>query len=438
MPGGGPPRLGEGLALPESVLIVGINYWPETTGIAPYTTGLAEGLTQRGVQVSALTGMPYYPEWRIAGAYRGNWRRRERHRGVRIMRVRQYVPNRQTALRRAAFEASYVAGGLMPVGVRRPAAIVGVIPNLGGGLLAAMLARRYQTPFGLICQDLVGQAAAQSGLPGGGRVAGVTRALEGWIARRAASVAVIADSFRPYLRSLGVPDERIVTVPNWSHVASGAVDRAAVRQRMGWRSEDHVVLHAGNMGAKQALEHVVAAARHAQITQPHVRFVLLGHGNQRLQLEQLAAGLTNVDFVDPLPEPAFLETLAAADVLLVHERASVRDMSLPSKLTSYFTVGRPVVAAVPSGGATDREMARSGAGLVTPPEDPAALLAALERLRSDEQLSASMAEAGPRYARQHLSERDGVERAIRFVASIPRGRGGSSPAHDRANRKQHP
>ncbi|MBD0321819.1 MAG: glycosyltransferase WbuB, partial [Aldersonia sp.] len=46
------------------VKIVGINYAPETTGIAPYTSGLADGLAARGHRVEVLTGQPHYPQWR--------------------------------------------------------------------------------------------------------------------------------------------------------------------------------------------------------------------------------------------------------------------------------------------------------------------------------------------------------------------------------------
>ena len=48
------------------VLIVGINYSPELTGIGPYTAGLAEHLAARGDEVTVITGLPHYPDWRIA------------------------------------------------------------------------------------------------------------------------------------------------------------------------------------------------------------------------------------------------------------------------------------------------------------------------------------------------------------------------------------
>jgi hypothetical protein len=40
------------------IKIVGINYFPELTGIAPYTTGMAEGLAAYGHNVNVVTGLP--------------------------------------------------------------------------------------------------------------------------------------------------------------------------------------------------------------------------------------------------------------------------------------------------------------------------------------------------------------------------------------------
>ena len=51
------------------VLIIGINYSPELTGIGPYTAGLAEHLASRGDDVTVITGLPHYPDWRIAAGY---------------------------------------------------------------------------------------------------------------------------------------------------------------------------------------------------------------------------------------------------------------------------------------------------------------------------------------------------------------------------------
>ena len=154
------------------------------------------------------------------------------------------------------------------------------------------------------------------------------------------------------------------------------------------------------MGLKQGLENLVETARRA--TQP-VRLVLMGDGSQRAALEHLGDGLPRLQMLPPAGAEAFSSILAAADVLLVNERASAVDMSLPSKLTSYFSVGVPVLAAVPARGGTAREVVRSGGGRVVPPEDPQALLAAIETLGADPAERARLGAAGAAHARDRLS-----------------------------------
>jgi colanic acid biosynthesis glycosyl transferase WcaI len=73
-------------------LVVGLNYAPEPTGIAPYTSALSEGLAARGHEVRVLTAMPHYREWRIRDGYAG-WTRGERLNGVRVQRLRHQIPS---------------------------------------------------------------------------------------------------------------------------------------------------------------------------------------------------------------------------------------------------------------------------------------------------------------------------------------------------------
>src|SRR5206468_7328246 len=94
--------------------------------------------------------------------------------------------------------------------------ILAVVPALSGGILARVAARRFGAPYAVLFQDLMSPASAQSGIPGASRARNITRALEGWVARGATKVAIVADGFRDYLESLGVEPARITRVRNWS------------------------------------------------------------------------------------------------------------------------------------------------------------------------------------------------------------------------------
>lgn len=414
---------------PESaskvVLITGINYWPEETGNAPYTTLMAEHFASNGYQVYVVTGMPYYPAWRIASQYERTLRRREDRNGVQIHRFRQVIPGSQSALKRAAFELTFFLNAMVIPDIPRPDVILGIVPSLGGAGLAYAFSKRYRVPYGLIFQDLVGAAATQSGMPGGNRVARLATSIEGAVARNAAQISIISPGFKPYLEELGVGTDRIRRIPNWTHITPPNDNREQIRVKLGWSPETTVVLHAGAMGLKQGLEHVISAAR-AAIDFPQLQFVLMGDGSQRRDLERLSRGLSNLSFLPPAPSENFPDILAAADILLINERASIKDMALPSKLTSYLVAGRPIVAAVSQDGWTAKEVKRTGAGLVVSPEDPGSLAQALIDLGQDPKQMIRLGQAGPAYATTELEADSVLDRYIRLLVDVERSKAGDS------------
>ena len=81
------------------ILVLGINYAPEKTSVAPFTTGLCEHLAALGHRVTVVTAFPYYPQWRVWDGYRGSLYRRETLNGVELRRVAHFVLRR--VLRRA-------------------------------------------------------------------------------------------------------------------------------------------------------------------------------------------------------------------------------------------------------------------------------------------------------------------------------------------------
>jgi colanic acid biosynthesis glycosyl transferase WcaI len=402
-----------------SIRIYGINFAPEETGIAPYTTGLAEHLSRRGHRVTVATGIPHYPSWSVSETYRSS--QKEHFGSIEVHRRRHHVPSRPSAGRRGLYELTFFANGLATRGLPEADCAIGVTPSLSGALLAASWAKRRNRPYGLIVQDLMGLAAAQSGTPGGSKVASLTARLEGIAVRNATAIGAIADGFRPHLEAMGADRSRIHRIRNWTHIRPSTLDKSAARSQLDLPPNGFIALHAGNMGLKQGLENVIAAAKHAARTTDPIYFVFLGDGNQRQVLEILAAGLPNVRFISPLPDSDFPNALAAADALIVAQRPTITDMCLPSKLTSYLAANRPVVAAVAPDSETARELSNANAGLVVPYGDPIQLLEAFESLRKSPQLGAALAARGAAYAAEHLTPEASFAAIDRFVEAIMSG-----------------
>jgi glycosyltransferase involved in cell wall biosynthesis len=160
---------------------------------------------------------------------------------------------------------------------------------------------------------------------------------------------------------------------------------------------------------------VIDAARLAEARGARVHFVLVGDGNQRSTLQSRAQGLSQIEFRPLLAQSEYDAALAGADILLVTQRASVRDMAFPSKLTSYLGAGRPVIASVGRESATAIELSRGGCAVVVPPDDPHALLTAALKIGADPALGAELVRAARAY---YLRELDAVTLRSRFVKFV--------------------
>jgi colanic acid biosynthesis glycosyl transferase WcaI len=389
------------------LLTFGISYAPEPISTGVNTTWQAEALTELGWDVTVVTGIPHYPWWRAQPAPPPS-----PDDPVHVIRRRHHVPPRQSVAQRALYESSWVASSL-PVlaGHRDVDLVMGIVPNLGGAVLAAAAAARYHAPYVLLIQDIMGRAAERSGISGAGRVAGSIGKVETWLARRASAVAVVADGFQDYFLQGGVNPSRIHRVRNPARLKPPTEDRSSVRRRMNWAERDFIVLHSGAMGYKQGLEGLLRTADHAR-NQPNLRFILQGEGSTRAELESMAQQmrLPNVTFAPLAPEGEYSSILAAADALLLYQRPSVRNMSFPAKLGSYFAAGVPVLAAVDEEDETAAEIRGANAGIVVPPDDPQSLLSAIDFLSRNPEHAASLGAAGKVYAAQELSPDAAIQR----------------------------
>jgi glycosyltransferase involved in cell wall biosynthesis len=286
---------------------------------------------------------------------------------------------------------------------QRPDIVVGVTPTFSGAVAAVTASARYRVPFVLLVHDLMGHAADQSGISGGSKVSSFVRSTELAAAQRATRIGIVADGFRSYFSDAGIPDERIVRLRTWT-LGQGAINsRDSTRAELRWGS-DFVVLHAGNLGHKQDLDNLIDAAELLR-SDRSVRVVLAGDGNDRERLERRvhASSVSNVEFLGPQPWGRYEAMLEAADVLVVNQRPSVSDMSLPSKLTSYFAAGLPIVAAVSPSSETAHEIERSGGGVVVNAGEPKALVRAVRELRSSPERRSSLGSQARDYAAKHLT-----------------------------------
>lgn len=371
--------------------------------------------------MKVITTHPHYPDWKIEEGY-GQWRRSEVVDGVPVCRVRHFVPRNPSWVPRAVAEITF---GLRAIfsSWGRPDVVVVPSPALFASALVLLRARLFARTAATVVwvQDLYSLGASETQAAGGGSVAAALARVESATLRSADGVAAIHPRFRDrIIESLGVEPERAGVIRNWSSVSELdlAINRDSTRLRLGWAPTETIVMHAGNMGIKQGLENVIEMARLAEAIQFPVRVVFTGGGSQKDRLVELARGLSNVVFLDSLPEGEFEEVLNSADVLLLNEKPGVAEMAVPSKLTTYFSTGLPVVAATESSSISAAEIASSGGGLRVDPGDPAALFEAVSRLRADSKLRARLGASGLAFRDAYLAEDAAIDNYVDWLRTL--------------------
>jgi glycosyltransferase involved in cell wall biosynthesis len=197
-----------------------------------------------------------------------------------------------------------------------------------------------------------------------------------------------------------VPADRVRLIWNgapldeFAHPPPGA--RESVRAELGLSAQTLAVGTIGRLSAQKGQRDLLEAA--AQVTREFsdVRFVLVGDGDLRQELETQAVALglgQQVVFAGHRSDvPA---VLAAIDVLCISSTYE----GTPLALFEAMAAGKPIVSTAVDGCREVLEHDRTG--LLTPPGDPESLARALVRMRSDadlrRRLGASAAAESARY-----------------------------------------
>ncbi|XQS16957.1 colanic acid biosynthesis fucosyltransferase WcaI [Citrobacter telavivensis] len=339
------------------ILVYGINYSPELTGIGKYTGEMVEWMAREGHEVRVITAPPYYPQWKVGARYSA-WRYRREEGDATVWRCPLYVPKQPSTLKRLLHLGSFALSSFFPLMAQRrwkPDRIIGVVPTLfctpGMRLLAKLSGARTV----LHIQDYEVDAMLGLGLAGNGKagkVAQLATAFERSGLHNVDNVSTISRSMMNKAQEKGVAAEKVIFFPNWSEVArfQNVSDDEVItlRQQLGLPDDKKIILYSGNIGEKQGLENVIMAAE--QLREQPLIFAIVGQGGGKARLEKMARdrGLHNVLFFPLQPYEALPALLKMGDCHLVVQKRGAADAVLPSKLTNILAVGgNAVITAEP-------------------------------------------------------------------------------------------
>ncbi len=370
---------------PPRVAMLTSLYPPSVGGIQSHTFSLSRALAARGAEVHLVTRRaPGYPAYAVEG-------------NLHVHRVGA-PPGTPGPLATLA----YVAAAARCVASLRPRVdVVHAHQLLSPSSAALLLSALARLPILLnphAC-GAIGDVGVLSATALG------RLRLRATVARAEAFVA-ISGPIREELRAAGVPEERILSIPNGVDLErfrpAAADERAALRRALGL-PDGPLVVYAGRLSPEKGVDVLARAWPRVVARLPAARLWMLGDGAERARLEELARR-EGVAHALALPGPVAdaAPFVRAADAAVLPSRTE----GMPVALLEAMACAVPVVATAVGGSA---EVLRDGlTGRLVPPERPDALADALvEALRdpaAQDRARAARAEVAARYGLDHVAE----------------------------------
>ena len=416
------------------ILIHGINYAPELTGVGKYTGEMAEWLAERGFDVRVVAAPPYYPYWKAQEPYRSWVYSIERRNRVRVYRCPLWIPSKNSLsgmkrilhlLSFALFSAPVLLAQLM----WRPQLVISVAPSLFGSAVALLAAKSFMTKSWLHIQDFEVDAAVGLGMISSGRLAKWALRFESALLRRFDRVSSISVAMVSRLELKGVTPDRVFLLPNWvdCEVLRPLYPKSSLRKEWEIPLTSKVVLYAGNIGKKQGLELLFPVAEAFLAKRPDVLFIIVGEGAAKVDLERMVfkKGLRNIIFKPLQPIKKLGALLATADVHLVLQLRGAADLVMPSKLTGILAAGGAVLATAEEGTELYKVVIQNEVGQVVQPGSSEDIEMGIESLLDDMTRLQRYRHNARKFAETHLHKEtilwDFEQELNRVVAPCGRG-----------------
>jgi len=368
------------------VLIYGINFSPELTGIGKYSGEMAQWLAESGHEVKVVTAPPYYPDWRVAEGFTNKRYSRDLEGTVEVVRCPLYVPANPSAITRILHLVSFSISSSFPIFGSifwKPDVVLQVAPTLFCSIQTLIAARLCGAQSVVHIQDYEVDAMFDLSIAKGGWVKRAAYFIERTILNRFNWVSTISEGMMKRATQKGIDPAKLLFFPNWSELSRfrNVAKNVDFLSELGVDPSKRIVLYSGNMGEKQGLETVVEAARRMKGNSA-VHFLIVGEGSAKARLQALATEyqLSNVTFAPLQPYEMLPELLASADCHLVIQKHGAADAVLPSKLTNILAVGgNAVITSVEDTTLGAMCLDHPGIATLVEPESVSALIDGIEQ-----------------------------------------------------------
>lgn len=364
------------------IIVVTQYFWPENFRI----NDLVAGLTERGHKVTVLTGQPNYPDGRFFKGYGYLLNMSQEYAGAKIVRVpilpRGNGSGARLALNYLSFVFSASLLGVLRCREEYDVAFIFEPSPITVALPALLMKRLRKVPVLFWVQDLWPESLTATGAVSSPLILGMVGKVVRFIYRGCDRILLTSRAFGSSIVKYVEDKGQVHYFPQYGEDAYRVMELGDDAPERSQVPKGFVVMFAGNIGAAQDFETIIAAA-HKLREYKDIHFVVIGDGRMRKWVADEVSRLElqeSFHLLGRYPLEAMAGFFSLADAMLVTlKKDPIFTLTVPAKIQSYLACGRPVVAALDGEGA--RIIEEAAAGITCATEDPAALAAAILKMR---------------------------------------------------------
>lgn len=401
----------------KNILIVGINYYPEDSAIGLYTTQKAEYLANLGFEVTVITGFPYYPQWKI----QDNYNKRplflsETINGVKVLRVKQYVPNNPSFIKRILHLLSFTLGSLINLfKTFKPDVVITIIPFTTSVFLGWLLKIRYKSKLWVHIQDFEFDAALDSGLMKK-KSNNIFKSLL-WVEKKLLNKADVVSTISHAMLSKLKNKTRVSTyyLTNWIDVSLFSSVNNNSHPYLS--SEKFKILYSGNIGAKQDWNlffNFLSKLRGVD----NIEMIVIGEGAEKDRVVKGLKGFSFAKHFNLVPYSELPLLLLSADLHILFQKTDVIDTVMPSKLLGMMASGKPSIVTGNIKSEVSSVLKQSKGGYYLDGESVQEITQHVTYLKENAELSRKMGCYARTYVEENFSKNEVLKRFMNKIENI--------------------
>lgn len=318
----------------RNTILISPFFAPDDSGIPLYNTSTIEYIAENEPEVTVLTGVPFYPQWKIKPPYNTSKRFSYEKKGnLNIFRVRMYVPNKPTFIKRTIQILHFSLLTLKFLfKLPKQSKILVVVPYTSCIVIALLVKFFRGGKIWCHIQDFEFDAAMETM-----NISALKKLLfktERFLFNKCDRISTISSSMLKKLNSK--TNTLTYLFPNY--IDTGSLKKYQEKHPYYLECKKPHLLYSGNIGEKQDWEFFI---RFCQACEGKIYITVVGDGAKRKWLENKTLKIEGIFLKPPVPYEEVPFLLKSFDGHILFQKNTVIDSVMPSKLLGMMLSQKP-------------------------------------------------------------------------------------------------